>query len=310
MAQTRDGYLWLASEHGLFRFDGVKFTLWRPPADQKLPDKPYSLLVSRDGTLWIGTFAGLVSWNGIELTNYPDVENRLRDVPARRPRRNCVGRHTRERRRSCAEFAADERSVTSRTADSAGLSGVWRRTAQASCGLARIPDFGDGNPDRPNDMRLPGGSADLITSADGELLIGIRGAGLKRFVGDKIESYPVRSAVNPAERIPDHDVKSNKLLRDRNGGIWIGTDGLGLIHVKDGKADMFTKADGPLGQHRLRSFRRSGRQYLVQQRERTGSFSKVVRRHTFDATRSIQRCHEVCAGVRGRQCLGRLPSMV
>ena len=40
----------------------------------------------------------------------------------------------------------------------------------------------------------------------------MRGAGLKQLVDDKIESYPMRGAVN-----------SNRLLRDRDGGLWIGT---------------------------------------------------------------------------------------
>ena len=35
-------------------------------------------------------------------------------------------------------------------------------------------------------MRL----GDLTTSADGQLLVGMRGAGLKQLVGDKLESYP------------------------------------------------------------------------------------------------------------------------
>ena len=74
MAQTPDGHLWLGGEFGLFRFDGLRFVAWQPPAGQALPHKPYSLLVSRDGTLWIGTFEGLASWNGTELTNYPGIE--------------------------------------------------------------------------------------------------------------------------------------------------------------------------------------------------------------------------------------------
>jgi ligand-binding sensor domain-containing protein len=74
MAQTPDGYLWLGGEFGLFRFDGVHFIPWQPPAGQQLPDKPYSLLVTRDGTLWIGTFAGLVSWNGVKLIRYPELD--------------------------------------------------------------------------------------------------------------------------------------------------------------------------------------------------------------------------------------------
>ncbi len=43
MAQTPDGYLWLASEFGLFRFDGIHAVPWQPPAGQ-LPQKPYALL--------------------------------------------------------------------------------------------------------------------------------------------------------------------------------------------------------------------------------------------------------------------------
>ena len=77
MAQTPDGYLWLGGEFGLFRFDGVRFIPWQPPAGQHLPDKPYSLLVTRDGTLWIGTFAGLVSWNGGKLTRYPELDGQF-----------------------------------------------------------------------------------------------------------------------------------------------------------------------------------------------------------------------------------------
>ena len=46
MAQTPDGYLWLGSEFGLFRFDGVQAVPWQPPAGQELPQKPYALLAA------------------------------------------------------------------------------------------------------------------------------------------------------------------------------------------------------------------------------------------------------------------------
>src|SRR5882724_243389 len=53
IAQTPDGYLWLGTEFGLYRFDGVRAVPWQPPAGQQLPSTYIrSLLAARDGTLW------------------------------------------------------------------------------------------------------------------------------------------------------------------------------------------------------------------------------------------------------------------
>src|SRR6266436_8001584 len=48
IAQTADGYLWLGTEFGLFRFDGVRAVPWQPPGNQHLPPGTIlSLLVGR-----------------------------------------------------------------------------------------------------------------------------------------------------------------------------------------------------------------------------------------------------------------------
>jgi hypothetical protein len=72
IAQTPDGYLWLGTEFGLLRFDGVRAVPWQPPPGQHLPSsRVFSLLAARDGTLWIGAAKGLASWKGGMLTQYP-----------------------------------------------------------------------------------------------------------------------------------------------------------------------------------------------------------------------------------------------
>src|SRR5215469_7194546 len=72
IAQTPDGYLWLGTEFGLVRFDGVRAVPWQPPAGDRLPGSYVrSLLAARDGSLWIGTRAGLASWKDGKLTQYP-----------------------------------------------------------------------------------------------------------------------------------------------------------------------------------------------------------------------------------------------
>jgi ligand-binding sensor domain-containing protein len=63
MAQTADGYLWLGTELGLLRFDGVRMVPWRPPGNEEVSTaRIRSLLTSQDGHLWIGTVGGLASW--------------------------------------------------------------------------------------------------------------------------------------------------------------------------------------------------------------------------------------------------------
>lgn len=54
LAQTKDGYLWIGSDRGLFRFDGVKFDEYKPPPGVELPSyNIYSLMSTPDGGLWI-----------------------------------------------------------------------------------------------------------------------------------------------------------------------------------------------------------------------------------------------------------------
>src|SRR5262245_51384749 len=74
IAQTPDGYLWLGTESGLVRFDGVQTVPWQPSAGQRLPSNFINaLLVARDGTLWIGTTRGLASLRDGKLSIYRKV---------------------------------------------------------------------------------------------------------------------------------------------------------------------------------------------------------------------------------------------
>src|ERR1700756_4161269 len=73
LAQGADGYLWVGTELGLLRFDGVRAVPLEAPNGQEfLSSQIWHLLVTRDGTLWIGTRKGLGSWKDGTLTIHPE----------------------------------------------------------------------------------------------------------------------------------------------------------------------------------------------------------------------------------------------
>jgi PAS domain S-box-containing protein len=239
IAQTQDGYLWLGTEFGLLRFDGTRSIPWEPPAGQKLPgDGITSLLASGDGTLWIGTYAGLVSWNGARLTRYPEFDRQL-VAALHQDHAGTVwagtlgypsGRLCAIRSGNVQCYGQDGtlgRTVLSLFEDSTGK--LWAGT---QTGLWRW------RPGPPMRYAVPGTELnDLNAGDEGELLVAMPG-GMRRLVHGKSELYPTRGA---------KPINANRLLRDRDGGLWIGTLDRGLIHVYRGKTDVFSKSDGLSG---------------------------------------------------------------
>src|SRR5262245_44797456 len=93
ITQTTDGFIWIGTDSGLVRFDGVRFQPWTPPPNIRLSGTAVlSLLGASDGTLWIGTAIGLLSWKHGHLQEHVSgriaaiLEDHKRRIWAARPR--------------------------------------------------------------------------------------------------------------------------------------------------------------------------------------------------------------------------------
>ncbi|MYM84731.1 hypothetical protein GTP44_22640 [Duganella sp. FT50W] len=73
MAQTADGWLWIASSNGLYRFDGVRFRRFEAVSGEVAPKRPITALKAlRNGDLLIGyIFGGVSLLSQGHITDYP-----------------------------------------------------------------------------------------------------------------------------------------------------------------------------------------------------------------------------------------------
>lgn len=84
-AQTRDGYVWIATANGLLRFDGSRFVLLDTSNTPGLRGNDIkALYAAPDGALWIGTGGnGLIRyWNGVFSQHISDATEQFTFVRA------------------------------------------------------------------------------------------------------------------------------------------------------------------------------------------------------------------------------------
>ena len=242
IGQDRVGYLLLATEFGLLRFDGVRAVPW--PADEHIARGDIrAVFAASDGRVWIGTALGLSSWKDGHLTDYAELAGQrvlsvLEDTQgtiwvagyAIPTGRLCA---VRDGKADCAGMADEfTRGITSLYQSPSGE--LW---AGAPNGLWRW------RPGSPKRYSTPGISSGIraLAKGGGSFLIAIATAipgGIRQLLDEEVRPYPP---------LAKYEFAPLSLLEDREGDLWVGTDGQGLLHLRQNRVDRFTSLDGLSG---------------------------------------------------------------
>jgi signal transduction histidine kinase/ligand-binding sensor domain-containing protein len=253
LTQTTDGYVWVSTENGLYRFDGMRFTKWTSLPGESLPSiSLWHLFGARDGSLYVSTDRGLARIRDGHVFAYPGgprwpgpfVEDRdgglwmgisgAHNNPSAlckvgETELTCFGKNEGF---SCVRGAAN-------TTSSDGF--LWVGSAEGIC------RWKPGT--RPDTELVPslsnGRGLSWITSmastTDGEVWAGLKrsgqGAGLLRRANGHWTCYT-------APGIDGRIFSVSALLPDQNGALWIGTADKGLYRIVDGRLDHFGAIDG------------------------------------------------------------------
>jgi signal transduction histidine kinase/ligand-binding sensor domain-containing protein len=70
IAQAPDGALWVGTDEGLARFDGVEFTVYRQSDTGQPISTVTALLAARDGSIWVGMLGSVAQLKDGRFTNY------------------------------------------------------------------------------------------------------------------------------------------------------------------------------------------------------------------------------------------------
>jgi signal transduction histidine kinase/ligand-binding sensor domain-containing protein/DNA-binding response OmpR family regulator len=230
IARTPDGYLWVGTQEGLARFDGVRFSVFDSENEPAIPNKNISVLhVDGSGKLWIGTQAGVAVFdhghfspvNGIRGLEHAYV----RAIAEGHDGRLWIGSESglfdvggaRSQSFDTSDGLVDVR-IQTLLEDRNGV--LWVGSVE---GLQRFAGHGF------ETVRLGSLAHESITALhedpDGTLWVGTGTGALYRSAAGGFESVAAPGRLGSTIRA---------LARDRDGSLWVATHGGGLQRLRGG----------------------------------------------------------------------------
>jgi signal transduction histidine kinase/ligand-binding sensor domain-containing protein len=251
IAQTKDGYLWIGTNSGLVRFDGVRFVPSNDfPGGSVAGWSIDAVFAASDGSLWIATHRRIARLQDGRLSTY-DVPGRplqfLEDdagaiwfAQTRTGSKTgpvCSISNGKVRCHGRPDLPRPYANALSRGKGGGFWVGAigglcrWTPGSPATCYLTEQL--------KPHELLV--GVTALESARDGQTWVGIGKAGAGLGLGT-LEQGQWKAFATP--ELDGSTISVASLLEDRNGSLWVGTYDHGLYRIHAGHAEHFGRADG------------------------------------------------------------------
>lgn len=243
IAQTQDGYIWIATQEGLVRFDGIRFTVFDKRNTPEITENNcQALFEDHEGTLWVATEGGgIVSLKSGHLKTYTTVDGLAHNIVetfyedhAGNLWIGTLGGLSRFKDGRFVNFTAKNglpRDTVLSICESRDGS-IWVGTEDG--GLSRLKDS------EVTTYTVKDGLADNLVRAlcedrEGNLWIGTR-KGLSCLRDGRFATFNANK-----DELPNDSILT--IYEDREGVLWIGTLE-GLVRRQAGLFTSYTSKDG------------------------------------------------------------------
>ena len=244
LTPTRNGYLWIGTYDGAVRFDGTRFTVFKPANTPEFGNQHVTaVLQDSSENLWLATHGGgLMRFSNGRFTRLTRADGLSSDyllcLFEDRDGSLWIGTHggglNRWRDGRFTHYTTDQglpaNEVGAITQDDRGE--LWVGTAR---GLARsrerrFTDFSE-------DPRLAGAHiVALDRTRDGALWVGAMTSGLSRITADTIRRF------GPGDGLTTDRIE--RLLVDSDDRVWVGTTDQGLFRFSSARFERYSTRDG------------------------------------------------------------------
>jgi len=230
LAQTPDGYLWIGTSGGLARYDGARFFVYdRSNTPEFRDDSILAIEVSHDGSLWIGTEGGgMLHYRGGKFEVFDEAHG-LTNSFVRALHEDTTGalwigtdRGFFRRIRGKIERLDDRGNIPITAITNLYEDSQKRVWAVGGIGLL-VFEGGVLRLARP-ESELVEGVGGVLETRDGNRLL-LNQTGIWRLENGKFRQHRVLGDMIPLN-----------LTEDREGNLWVGTLGAGLLRI-DAKGD-------------------------------------------------------------------------